>query len=480
MKAHISELIHNCNTVRRQIEEEFSNFTAQFIIHNDGQRSQTLLDQRNNIISKPYGRKIYDILTLSNASSANNTEFAGLIINNAPFYNIFGGRHFTAIYFINADTFPENTNSKHFAYHMAWHALSLYSDYTNSRKSKSEIVGKIIRTDSDQLIISKNNLMADIFGALIMEATAHKGFIEELAKKRGLESLTASKQHMAAYYPYPIAHEACKLVYEDMAATITPNTKLIQFCMDLTNEVSLTFDYEESIKQWWLFCKPAQEMAWLDYSPEVILANSIYNSNETFVRAFAYQISDLLNIEPDKSSFNDHSVFNAFSSPSQSRQSHEFNCEEILGRLLNFYTLKNNNDIFHNEIYRQNIALQDGYVSGWCALSLNNAIKVLDELILSNPKYAMEGAREAFYETQSLIPWPILRKLASVILEKKCVGQILSFADMAGIIEKRSDTEVLRNYLLQLDNSDDRSGIISIEPRSQKRDEIFAQQLGAK
>ncbi|MFN3701429.1 MAG: hypothetical protein ACK4VI_07905 [Alphaproteobacteria bacterium] len=474
MKTYISELIHNCNTVRRQVEDEFSNFTAQFIIHNDGQRAQTLVEKRNSIISKPYGRKIYDILSASDVSHQNHTEFAGLIINDTPFYNIFGGRHFTAIYFINADTFSESTNSRHFAYHMAWHALSLYFVHTNKNKSASELTGKMVYPDPSPLSISKNNLMADIFGSIMMEATGHKGFIEALAKKRSQESLVPILGHVAAHYPYPIAHEACKLVYDDMAGTISTNTKLIQFGMDITDEVGLTFDHDESIKQWWLFCKPAQEMAWLNHKPEVILTNSIYNSGETFVHAFAYQISDLLNIEPDKSCFGDHAIFNAFSSTSQSRQSHELNCEEVLGRLLNFYTLKNNNDIFHKEILRQNTALKEGHVSGWCALSLENTMKILDELILTNPKRAILAARETFYETQGLIPWPVLRKLTSAILEKKCLGEEITYAEMLKTVEQRADTEVLRAYLLKLDNSDNLNVPISIEPRAQKRDEVYA------
>ena len=42
MSLDLATLDHTCNVVRRQIEDEFKNLTALFIVHNSGERAKNL------------------------------------------------------------------------------------------------------------------------------------------------------------------------------------------------------------------------------------------------------------------------------------------------------------------------------------------------------------------------------------------------------------------------------------------------------
>ena len=69
--------------------------------------------------------------------------------------------------------------------------------------------------------MTRKNLMADVFGAIMLRLRGTEDYIERLAKIRSMETLTRVRYHNPEYYPYPIAHEACTLIYNDLEESLS-------------------------------------------------------------------------------------------------------------------------------------------------------------------------------------------------------------------------------------------------------------------
>lgn len=136
MSLDLAGIDHNCNVVRRQMEEEFRHISPIFLVHKSGERSRTLVEKRNIILAKPYGRKIYDYLTMTKEIDQDISIFLGTIINQSQLIGIPLKKHYASIFFINADDFSDDENAKHYLYHMAWHALHAL-EYITKRYAKT-------------------------------------------------------------------------------------------------------------------------------------------------------------------------------------------------------------------------------------------------------------------------------------------------------------------------------------------------------
>lgn len=416
MSLDLATLDHVCNVVRRQVEEEYRHLSALFLIHNSGQRAKVIADKRNMIMAKPYGRKIYDFLSMIDHSKKNKSSFDGILVHKNTFLNFLKKNHFTAIFFINADEFALHDNAKHQLYHYVWHALNVLEDIRlNPQKHQFSGRTELIKPDSNKMLESQNNLMADVFGAILMELEKHDGYIKTLADKRGQDTLSPTPYFIAELFPYPMAYEACQLVYDDLKMTLDKRSGLMGQVMDLAGEVAGTYG-KTLLQQWLDFSKPAQEMAWLGYSPEQILDQAIYTSNDTHVRATAYLIAESMNIEPKTES--DFIAFNPFLDSAANQRLHERFSDEIFQKTAQKAIEEKSSEILSNKAIHQNRLLRQGHVSGWCGSALLECSRFMKK----NSNCDIETLTEEYFKHKADISWDALSKISKTVLLSRRQG----------------------------------------------------------
>lgn len=451
MSLDFAALDHNCNVIRREIEEEFKNLTILFIPHRPGERLKSLTDKANNILGKSYGQKIYDFILLNNIIDNDKTAFMGLIPNESFLKRLFGRKHYTAVFFINSAEFMADDNVRHSVYHLAWYALSLYLKQISRQAALPQSLSKnkdikLITTERGSLNRARNSLMADIFGAILMENSGHKGFIEYLGKKRSQDTMSKRLGYLAEHFPYPIAYEACRLLFEDIKSTLKEKPKPLHQALELAQEIDETYD-DEAIQQWKSFSLPAQEMAWNDYEVSIILGQAIYTSDDTNVRALAYQIAELVDVEP---SSNFSSVeYNPFANKEIARRQHESQCEDIFGRLVSIAALQNEVFLMRQEANKQNERLAEGKISGWCAMALEAAADAFEATHNDDALQPSEMAAQAYYKAQRILSYTQIEKLGLTALYLKRTGKKLPLDQFADYLPKDNDMQELRNYFQQ-------------------------------
>ncbi len=455
MSLDLAGLDHSSNVVRRQIEEEFRGLSAVFIVHRAGERQKSIEEKRNVIHGKPFGRKVYDAMLMSQSMHNDKSEFLGLIVNERKILHFFDQKHYTAVFFINADEFLVHDNAKHFLIHMAWHALSLYQSLLGKRDIPIEgaLPTKIIKPSTDKLAQSKANLQADIFGAIIMEAQGHQKFIEDLARKRSQDTLQIKPGFIAETLPYTIAYEACQLVYDDLKPTLDKNSRLMHQSMELANEVLITYG-EDVIEQWWTFSMPAQTMAWLGYSPSQILGYAIYICEDTNVRAIGYQIAELNNIDPDPLA--EQTGFNAFGGMDTNERLHLLRCDETIQHAARQVSLQKSADTLYKMALEQDDQLLEGRGFGWSAPALISTAKAYESLDQLNTNLAEDFdmitfLSEHFHTKCSEIPWSQIEKLASEALDIIREGRAKScYKDIIALTHKiKGDESLIKHFEAQ-------------------------------
>lgn len=443
MSLDLASIDHNCNVVRRQMEEEFRNFSPIFLVHRSGEREKTLVDKRNVIFAKPYGRKVYDYLTMTKEIDQDRTTFLGILVNQNKLVGVPLKKHYAAVFFINADDFHHDEYAQHHLYHLAWHALHALED-TSTRHAKTYFPQtRLFKPSNDKLEQSKNNLMADIFGAVMMETLGHKGFILQLAKKLSADSLKATTHFFPETHPYPIAYEASKMVYDDLKPLIESKSKLIQQIMDLSYEVSLTYG-DDALRQWWSFVRPAQEMAWQGIAEDKILGQAIYTSKDTFVRALAYQIAELVDIEPDSAA--DQNAYNPFAGNEYNARIHKIKCSETGQRIASIAILQNNSAIYYAEAQKQNQKLIEGTGCGWCAHALYETAQHFEKMIATQDDINADHLFDIFTKISQKTSWDYIRKIANYMHQLRRKDANGDYETLITITSKLKNAAHLHDY----------------------------------
>lgn len=435
MSLDLAELDHNCNVVRRQIEEEFKNFTPLFIVHRSGEREKTLLSKKNHILSKPFGRKVFDTLSMTKNISRDRSEFTGLIVNQSRTIGLFKKKHFTAIFFINADDFVVDQNAKHQLYHLIWHAMNTYKKaIIELEQDKKFQKIKMFKSEEQDFKQITHNLMADVFGAIMMETQGHEGYIQNLAVKRNKEALKAIKNIETEKYPYPVAYDACQFVYDDLKGSIDPKSKLINQVLDIASEVASTYG-DSAVKEWLSFSRPSQTMAWMGYSARQILGTAIYTSEDTHIRALAYMIAENINSETET---NIESVeYNPFVDDSLNERNHNRIAEEQFQDLFEKFSETENADILLLEAKRQTAKLLEGIPTGWVAPALVQAVKAYENNMPRNPQVV----RNNYYQTLQALPWNTIKKLSNFIIKIKKADKNITEEALIKLLEDKQGLE---------------------------------------
>lgn len=419
---------HLCNVVRRDFEEEFRDLKIYILRHKNGEREAALSKQKDQILEYVGGEHIYELL--NNQHEKEISEFLGICVDKPDgFFNAFASPVYTAVITINMDRYISEDNAMQYMYHMCWHALRLMQKI-KSGDIKLDKDQHIIAPKYDRLEITRNNLMADVFGAHMI---AHKGsedFIITLAKERSLETLSKVMHHTPSYYAFPIAHEACSLIYNDLKDTLKQSRKPISLIMEMAEEVALTYD-DRTLKKWWEFAEMAQELAWMNTTPEDILGYALYSCDDPYLRATAHQIYE--NIDKQPALHTNVKTYNPFASREDNKRYHKTKLEDAFKAAISNVSLDGEAHHFLSAAKKMNNDLLKGHFSGWCSYAFS---KAHDVYISEEHKGDLEYVTKTFYNSIERTPWETLHEISKLILKIRRQNEEINFPALLSLLKK--------------------------------------------
>lgn len=456
---------HISNVVRREIEEEFKDLEFFIVLHRDNDRDTTIERQKSLLLDKPGGKQALELLDRKRKS--NVSEFLGLCIEKpkGPLKFLATPR-FTGVICVNYERYISEENAMHFLYHMAWHALYNLQKFKNSEIEEDE--DGIILDKDNRLSLTRKNLMADVFGAVMVTRQGSSDYIEKHAQKRSLESLSNVKHHSPEYFPYPIAYDACALINNDMKDTLAETKRPVALAMEMAEEVSLTYD-DKAVAKWWSFAAAAQELAWIGTPAEDILGLALYSCEDAYLRTIAHQICENMNYQP--SILTNAKTYNPFATAAVNQKLHQNAYEVLFKNTIAQVTLDPDSKAFHDAIHRLNMDLLRGNFTGWCGHAL---LKASNAYISGEYAHDPEYAAKVFYEHATDLSWETLHDLSRIIIKIRRQNNDINIERLIQTMQKAERFKPVAEVLALSKNSKDHVFNASAQGMGVMRDKIKA------
>jgi hypothetical protein len=356
---------HACNVVRREIQEEFPQLTLLYIVHQDGQRAKALEARRSELLEHPAGEAFLPYL--QKQAEKSGSEFSGICIKREKkLLKLMAKDKILACFFVNAELLESTDEARRHALFLAWQAISLVEDYEEERKDDFQESGGVIVPKADKMLRTWKYMLGEAFSVLMLEMDKKRDSIGALGRMRSTMVLTAKPGAKPEHYAFPLIYDATRLLYHEMAKA-SGAEEHVRHALHLTKEIGETFD-RTAVRQWWLFSRTAQEMAWLGADNKSILGAAVYSSEDPYIRATAYLVAEALNIQTLLPS--PVGAYNPFAEPETNERHHLKACEEAFRNTIGRANQNNSSLAFVEEAHKHNRRLMSGNPIGWCAWPL--------------------------------------------------------------------------------------------------------------
>lgn len=418
MTFDINAAIHTCNVIRRDTESEYPHLQVVFIVHRKGE-CKKILENKIDEFHPHYGGKHFVPHFRKYKEIEHSTGyFLGLAKAKKPsLLSVFSPEQYLAVFIINYNFFNDADHIRQHALSCVFHALFMISEDKSGRTENINVKGKIITPRLKPTEQAMNNMLADAFSAIVMEKTGITASIKKLAKRRSILTLSPELGYKAEEYPYPISLDATQIIYDEYVPIPNLRGKPMHQAFDMTMEIRDTFD-ESNIRQWWVFSRSAQEMAWMNIDPHKILSAAIYTSEDPYVRSTGYIIADAVNIDPTP--LTDINFYNAFTDQEINERNHFRICEENFQILITRVLETNSSTPFKKAAIDQNKALLEGKLLGWSSYALLKASDSYEEA--ENTNIALEQSKDSFDNACKSIPWDSLIEFNDLIIRRRIRG----------------------------------------------------------
>ncbi len=436
---------HICNVVRRQVQSSFPDLYMEFILHEKGKRYEVFSKEKKVIEDHPAGHHLIKYTKTAEACNIlkkNKTQFFAISYqNNSGFMGFFKNSNYLALCFINYEDFESEDNLRNHAFNIAWHAINLYSSYINDGDSKDDIICKnnILAHITSKKQLYHNNLVADIFSTSAQLLQGRKDALEIMAKQRIYEALIPKIGLFAERFPFPVSIDTLDFMFDSSIDQYKNSKKPVIAALNIAKKTGEAFD-ESSIKQWYGFSLPAQEMAWAGYSPNIILGAALYSSENAYVQSIADMIADKMKIKPEiVTSLQD---YNPFADNQTNESVHKRQCSELINSLLDKVAVSRDYNILMDIAKKQNQVLLEKSPMGWCAGALIAAANIIKE----NPdkEDILKEAKSIFNKEVEALPWGVLADFARVKFQHRRSGVVCNMSDVAQLA--KSDDKFILIY----------------------------------
>lgn len=444
MTLQIDTVMQTCQGIGRQIRDNYRHMTIHYIPHHEGQRMEAFGLAYQELMNHPAGKTASQIL--ARASGPESSALVGIAAAQKPLLlGLSSQTSLLALCAINIDQYQNLKEIRRHAYHLAWHALDImrYHEQHNFERSGTSSREVVIRKRS-ALEIAAANLRADVFST-VMAALQDDGVaIRRAALGRSLDTLQSLPLTHPEFYPYVIALDATQAAFKMLKNQSLPRKRYLDIALRTAEEIGQTFD-NTTLKQWLAFSQPAQDMAWRGYRPEEILSAAINTSEDTYVRAIGYMVSEVTEIKP-ASILTIRENYSPFADESFNAKLHENAVnrvfEDVIARGLQTNSVKP----FFEAANRQNHILTEGHVVGWCAAALQAAAAAF-ESALKNNREPGAAARKEFIGARAKSPWEALRDLGTRIVDQYRQGSFVTLANLSGLCQQEPAFAMIRKSI---------------------------------
>ena len=422
------ELLKLCDIAGKQVRALYPDLETVFIPHASGLFHEVVETNEHKAFDHP-ARDIASAILEKNISRE-DTGFLGMAIHNeSKWLGLVSKDRMLALFNINTDEFGNEHEARHAIYHFIWHAIDLAElrqrpEYADKLRS-----GPMIPKRSP-MNLARLNLQSDIFGSVMSGLYGHEHSALSVARQRAFDSLSAISSRRAEDYPFCIAMESTQYAQGELSRLNPQPAKYMHYARQIAVEVSQSFS-ETSIRRWWGFSEPAQDMAWRDISRETTLGAAMYSSENPHVRAIGHLVHDITGIEPTTGETLQHQ-YNAYANAEQTQDLHREKIENALEQANTLGLVQSSGQPLFTAANEQNEGLANGNILGWCANAMQAAARAFENALSSGASPDV-AARMEFEGTRHTPDWESLKDLGDSIIGQKRSGLGTTLGQVAEI-----------------------------------------------
>ena len=437
---------HECSVIKRQVMGCYPRLHIQYILHGENERKKVFATESRQFTNHPTGKYLLeypDKEAFKGILKKNQSKFVCIAKQNKPgFLGFFKQKSYMALCFVNYDRFENIDTLRNHAFNLAWHAIALQNDYeaenSGGKKDKKPIKFK----DENNILIPDltiqeychRNLQGDIFSTCIQTILGRKEVFSKLTEQRIKATLTATKGFAAENFPFALCVDTLEYVLKNNIEQYKKSKRPILSAVEITQDIGKTYE-SASIEKWRSFAIPSQQMAWTGYDFQTILGAALYTGENTYAQSISDMISERMSINPKMvASLQD---YNPFTNQEANARMHKKLCLDLLYNLLARLVSPEDHTTVIEVIEKQNLALMDGKVMGWCV----PALVPIEELIRECPDKSMmpdltNQAMKMFEKEVDQISWETLVYLNNVIFKQRRNYDSITLQDLLNITEE--------------------------------------------
>jgi hypothetical protein len=445
MTLQIDTVMQACQGISRQIRDNYRHMTVHYIPHHEGQRMEAFGLAHHEFLNHPAGKTASKIL--ARAGGPERSCLVGIAAAQKPLLlGLTSQTSMLALCAINIDQYRNLKEIRRHAWHLAWHALDIMRYHEQNNFERSGVTSRevVIRKRS-ALEIAAANLRADVFSTIIAALQDDGVAIRKAALGRSLDTLQALPLTHPEFYPYVIALDATQAAFRLLKNQPPPRKRYLDIALRTAEEIGRTFD-TATLKQWLAFSQPAQDMAWRGYRPEEILSAAINTSEDTYVRAIGYMVSEVTEIKP-ASILTIRENYSPFADEAFNAKLHENAVNRVFEDVIARGIQTNSAKPFFEAANRQNHILTEGHVVGWCAAALQAAASAFEIAIKNNSREPGAAARKEFIGARGKTPWEALKDLGTRIVDQYRQGNFVTLANLSGLCQQEPAFATIRKSI---------------------------------
>lgn len=371
---------------------------------------------------------------LHKGQHSTQTRFQGIALHIQPrFFGLHRQARALALLTVNTHEYDSLPDTARSLLHQVWHALDTAIQVEHPEQLARLRSGPVVPKRSP-LSLSRANLKADVFAALLSEAYGFDGGIGALGAERALGTLTPRAHYRPWLYPFPVALETTHYAWNTLYASARGQyLNAVGTAYHLADEIGNQIE-DHQIQRWWHFVEPAQDMAWRREPPSRILGLAMQRSPDPLLKTTALLISDVAGITPDTLPLDTQREYNAFASEASNRAAHEQVVEETFELVMAHSLQEDSSRPLYRAANDQNIKLGDGRIFGWCAAALQAAARAFDTAQVTGQSPA-HMARMEFKGSHDILAYNDLQSLSGEVISARRAGRAVTLTDLGKLAE---------------------------------------------
>lgn len=374
------------------------------------------------IISHPAAETAMHLLT--QASQQEEKSFLGMAVSRSPlFFGLISRERFLALCAINIDYYDNIKDIKRQARHLAWHAIDTI-DYYGRTAQRDYPAKELTVRQRDLLQMTAANLRADAFSSILSFLDDDSDAVGKIATRRAMDILQALPNCSPEHYPFAIVADTMKAITGQLARKGVSRKRQITTALRIADEIGKIFD-ESAVGQWLEFGKSAQDMAWRGFKEKEILSAAIHTSDDTGIRALGYLISEVTGIKPAPV-LDTRRNYSSFADGDFNERLHHRTTELVFEDVIAQGIRLDSSEPILDMANRQNMALTEGNVTGWCAAALQSSAGTFENALGADKRNALEITRREFERMRGRTAWSALRDIGMRIVERCKRGETVT------------------------------------------------------